>query len=108
MKGIAIPYLITLIIGVIILAIGVLLIYLAMKGESWDCQKCRTQFATWCSNCYLKNTKETTWIESGSKLGKTLYDCVTKCGFWTGASGEGQECEGAQDACKPMNVFETG
>jgi hypothetical protein len=104
--NIAIPYSITLIIGVIILAIAILLIYLTMRGGSWDCQKCRTQFATWCSKCFLDNADQTTWM-GGSKLGEGLGNCVGECGFWTGASGSDQDCTGAEQACKPMNVFGT-
>jgi hypothetical protein len=106
MKGIAIPYLIALILGVIILAIAVYLIYKSIKNGGLDCQDCRSKFVAWCSGCSLipGNMGKPSWTEKGSELGKTLYDCVTKCGFWTGASGSDQNCAGAQDTCKAMGV----
>jgi hypothetical protein len=102
MKGIAIPYLIALILGIIILAIATYLIYKTIKNGGLDCQDCRSKFVAWCSSCSLTNMGKTSW-SGGSKL-SDLYDCVGECGFWTGASGTDQDCTGAQDVCKAMGV----
>jgi len=106
MKGIAVPFLVAFIIGVIVLAIAILLIYYVVEGGSWDCKKCRAQFTTWCSECFVVNVNEEEWIE-GTKLGEKLSNCVKECGIWTSASAE-SDCQGAEETCKPFNVFETG
>ena len=106
MKAVAVPFLIAFIIGIIILAIAILLIYYSVEGGSWDCKKCRTQFTTWCSECFVANVNEEDWT-GGKKLGEELSKCVKECEIWASASAE-SDCGGAKDVCKPFNVFETG
>ncbi len=81
-KGIAVPYVIALILGIIILAIAAYLIYKAIMGDQLNCQECKATFTTWCSTCYLSNPQ---W--SGNyQLGKDLATCLDKCNYWPGVT----------------------
>lgn len=103
MKGVAVPYIIAIILGVIVLAVAVYLIYKVITGETLDCEECRAKFTGWCSTCYLANTGQTTWINEGSKLGDKLAKCLNGCNVWTGVN-ENQNCVGSQDACKLVGI----
>jgi hypothetical protein len=98
-RGLAVPYIIALILGLIILAVAAYLIYKAVTGGELDCQECKAKFTTWCSMCYLAN-----W-EKDYELGEELSKCVSECGFWPGAS-EDMDCthSNADESCKGTGV----
>jgi len=102
--SIGVPYLIGIIIAVIALAIIIFVVYEVLRGGSWDCVKCKTQFTTWCLDCYRANVNMTDW-GGGNKLGSDLYNCVNKCGYWSSASDPNQDCQNAEDACKPLILY---
>jgi len=104
MKGIAVPYLIAIILGIIILAIATYIVYRSMQDGGLDCQQCKAEFVAWCSSCYLANMDKATWT-GGTKLGETLYECVKKCGFWSPPENvDDQDCQGAKEPCEAMGV----
>lgn len=103
MKGVAIPYLVAIIILIVIAAVVIFLIYMAIKQGGWDCTKCKTQFTTWCTECYLANVDKANWA-GGNELGGELSECVDACGYWSGA-GTNQDCMGAEDYCKGMIIY---
>jgi len=108
---VATGFLIAVIIGIILLGIVIFILYDVFKGGSWDCAKCKTEFTTWCTNCFLANIKTTTTPTSGSEwqdggeLGKELYECVRKCNYWPSATSVNQDCVNAEDACKPFILY---
>jgi len=100
-RGLAIPYIIALILGIIILAVAAYLIYKAVTRDQINCQECRARFTTWCSVCYLGD-----W-EHENQLGDELAKCVDKCGYWTGAIAS-KNCnldkDEATEACASIGV----
>ena len=99
-KGLAVPYIIALILGVIILAVAAYLVYKSVWGSKLDCQECKAKFTTWCSICYLAD-----W-DKEYNLGD-LSECVDECGYWPGATA-GKDCKTdsveAKEACSGMGV----
>jgi len=71
-KGVAIPYIVALVIGLIIVVIMVYLIYRFSGEEKWDAEKCRAMFMDWCIMC-----KNIGWSDS-DKL-KLPSDLVINC-----------------------------
>ncbi len=100
-KGLAIPYIIALVLAIIILAIGGYLMYRAFTEGKLSCQECKAQFTTWCSMCYLGNPP---W-SADYELGEDLSECVGSCGYWSGTD-EDTKCTDteAPDACSGMGV----
>lgn len=97
-KGVAIPYIIGLLIAIIVLAIAVFLIYLyVIRKEPLKCQECGAKFAAWCSKCYLKG------FEGTNTMSNELKTCVEDCNFWTGPDNI---CDNAIDACEGVGVKE--
>ena len=97
-KGLAIPYIIALILGIIILAVAAYLIYKAVTGNQINCQECRAKFTTWCSVCYLGN-----W-DKDYTLGDELSKCVDKCGYWTGATADSKCDSDAKSSCASIGI----
>lgn len=99
MKGVAIPYIIGLLIAIIVLAVATFLLYLyVIQNKPLDCQECGANFAAWCSKCYLKS-----W-EGTNNMDEKLRQCVNECGYWS-CSGDGcNDCSAAQDDCKGVGV----
>jgi len=105
MKGIAIPYIIALILGIIILGIIIYMVYKAWQGGSWDCVECKAKFTTWCSECYMTNMGKGAWT-GGNKLGEDRYNCVKACGYWSSPpeTVDNQDCTGAENPCQSIGV----
>ena len=97
-KGLAVPYIIAIILGIIILAICVYLIYKAISGDKIDCQECKARLTTWCSICYLSG-----W-DKDYELGEELSECVNDCGFWTGTTPDTLCDTNAMALCKGMGI----
>ncbi len=108
MKGVAVPYVIAILLGVIVLAVAIYIIYKVVTEGALECEECRAKFTGWCSTCYLANSADpANWQNEGSELGDELYECVkTKCNIWSNPSGANQKCNSnnAQDACKNVGV----
>ena len=96
-KGVAIPYVIGLLIAIIVLVVAVYLIYLyVIRGEPLSCMECQAKFTAWCSKCYLAN-----WEIDNTIVGTELEQCVQECGHW---STPNDDCSVAKDACKGVGV----
>ncbi len=100
---VSIGYVIAIIIAIIAMAIIIYIVYDVLRGGSWDCAKCRTQFTTWCLDCYRSNV--TTPWSGGPNLGDSLYECVKKCNYWPSASGSNQDCQNAEVPCKNFLLY---
>ena len=97
MKGVAIPYIVGLLIAMIVLAVAAFLIYLyVIQKKPLSCQECGAKFAAWCSECYLKG-----WEGTNTIVDTELGDCVEECGYYTPSNNN---CADAKDACKGVGV----
>ena len=57
--AIAVPYLIAIVIGVIILAVMIYLIFKSSSGgEKMSAEECRSRFVEWCSLCLNSGWKD--------------------------------------------------
>jgi len=102
MKGVAIPYVVALLLGIIVLGIFVYMIYLhIVKNEPLDCSACAARFTTWCSKCFLLS-ESGSW-SGGPEMDDGLKECVSpsKCNLY---SGSGEDCTGAEDDCKMVGI----
>jgi hypothetical protein len=96
MKGVAIPYVIGLLIAIIVLTIATYLIYLyVIQNKPLDCPECGAKFAAWCSKCYLYN-----W-DGTNNMNDELRDCVIECNFWSSPS---EDCSAAEIHCEGVGV----
>ena len=109
-KG-GIAFIVALVIGITLLGIVIFIVYEVLKGGSWDCVKCKTEFTAWCTNCFLVNALTTTtpsegseWVD-GTEMGQELYECVVACSYWVGATGADQNCMRAEDPCRPFIIY---
>ena len=71
-KGVAIPYIVALVIGLIVVVIMIYLIYRFSGEEKWSAEKCRARFMDWCMMC-----KNIGWSDS-NKL-RLPSDLVNNC-----------------------------
>jgi len=96
-KGVAIPYIIGLLIAIIVLAVAVFLIYLyVIQKKPLSCSECGAKFAAWCSKCYLKS-----WEGTNTIMGTELEQCVKDCGYY---SPSNDDCKAAEEDCKGVGV----
>ena len=54
-KGMAIPYIVALVIGLIVIVFVVYWVYKTTTSSTLDLQKCKSRYITWCSNCAQMN-----------------------------------------------------
>jgi len=101
MKGVAIPYIVGLLIALIVLAIAAFLLYLyVLKNKPLSCPECGAKFAAWCSRCYLKSAGGS-WSGANIIVGTELETCVKECGYWTSPE---DICDNAEGPCKGVGV----
>jgi len=89
-KGIAVPTILKLVIGVIVIVIVVFLIYRYVLKSPIGEQECRARMTAWCASCQLVD------FSDGPKMGEELGSCVSSIG----ASGStDQVCTGQETNC---------
>ncbi|MEM5790456.1 MAG: hypothetical protein QXP77_00130 [Candidatus Aenigmatarchaeota archaeon] len=54
-KGVAIPYIVALVIGLIVIVFIVYLVYKTSTSSSLNLQECKSRYTTWCTNCAQMN-----------------------------------------------------
>ncbi len=99
MKGVAIPYMIGLLIAIIVLVVAAYLIYFfVIQNKPLSCTECGANFAAWCSRCYMSG-----W-GAVYNMDDKLRQCVSTCGYWS-CSGDGcNDCNAAENPCKGVGV----
>ncbi len=98
MKGIAVPYIVALLLGIIVLGIIVYLVYLhIILKQPLSCQECGAKFVNWCAKCFLKE-----W-GGDNEMDEELKDCVPRCNLGIAREG-GNECVGAEEDCKAVGI----
>jgi len=94
---VAIPYVVALLLGIMVLLIAIYVIYKYVVGSSpLSCSECRAHLSTWCSDCYLENYPKDTGWSGGHKMSDELKDCIRRCEI----GDEKDNCAGAETLCK--------
>jgi len=72
-KGIAIRTILYLLLGVLVVAILVYLVYTYTTGPSMDIQDCRSRVTNWCNSCMIAG-----WLDGfGTKTDTSdIYTCI--------------------------------
>ena len=97
-KAIAIPYIIAIFLGIIVLALIVYLIYRTVSTPQIDCNACKAQFTSWCRLCWST-------CFSGNRIDDKLCDCLNKCGI-SCSTGDSCEADSMKNGCKAVGVEE--
>lgn len=103
MKGVAVPYIVALLLGILVLSIIVYIVYKFVVKSPLSCQECLAEFTVWCSKCYLVNYPHTDdWLNPGTGMSDELKECVKpeRCGL----SDPKDDCIGAQEVCKTVGI----
>jgi len=101
-KGIAIPYIIALVIGIIVLVFIVYWVYRIFSGPQITLEDCRSRLIQWCNQCKVNN-----WADTGVNNRQAVGDeCVTilkdKLGISFGANDAGIAC--SQTECAKIGI----
>ena len=96
-KGVAIPYIVALIIGLIIIVFIVYWVYRSFTGKGVTCSECKSMFIEWCTRCAMANKGSTSW--STNVGGFPSCAGSGNCSFCTGNT-----CANCQDSCKSVGV----
>ncbi|MEM5790457.1 MAG: hypothetical protein QXP77_00135 [Candidatus Aenigmatarchaeota archaeon] len=99
-KGVAIPYIVALVIGLIVIVFIVYWVYRSFGGQGVSCSDCKSQFIDWCTRCAMVNKGSNTWtINAGG--GAPLCARGGNCSFCTTAP---YNCNSCQNDCKSVGV----
>jgi len=91
-KGIAVPTILKLVIGVIVIVIVVFLIYRYVLKSPIGEQECRARMTAWCASCQLVD------FAGGVQMGEELATCAKD--HWDIGSGNAdQDCGGQENNC---------
>jgi hypothetical protein len=96
MKGVAIPYIIAILIGIIVLVIAVFIFYKSSGGAILTSEQCKARFLTWCTNCVMTGWK-------ANPIPTELKDCLPGAGIINPPN----DCTDAADKCKLIGVTTT-
>jgi len=88
--------LVAIILGVILAAVFVYLVYFYPKQSNLDCSLCKSKFAYWCSECA---TAEYPWA-TDVEMSKELIECIDDCIAPSGSSYKSESCSNLKNACK--------
>ena len=100
-KGIAIPYIIALIIGIIVIIFVVYWVYRMFAGPQLTLEDCKASLIQWCTAC-----KNNNWVA----IGKTISDsvgttCATILSDKLGVTGTNTcDLAGAKTDCAKVGV----
>ena len=80
-KGVAIPYIVALVIGIVIIAFVVYWVYKSFSSEGIECNTCKAKFLDWCSLCASANAGKENWNVGVGILPLDIAECADKCKF---------------------------
>lgn len=79
-SSVSIPYLVAWILGIIVLALAVYLIYKYIKRGPLDCSQCSAEFTAWCVRCYkIHGSEKTNWDGGENYMDDELKECIGRC-----------------------------
>ena len=99
-KAVAIPYIIAIVIGIIVLVLLVYWIYKIVTTPVLGCQDCKSMFIDWCAGCANLNAGSPTWPTDFSKS-TSLINCLNNC---PGLGTSGGSCSTNLANCKAVGV----
>jgi len=77
-KGVAIHYIVALVIGIIVVVIMVYLMYRYVSREKLSAEECRARFIEWCTNCRNLNWQYSDVIKLPQKIKDECRDIFSK------------------------------
>ena len=94
-KGVAIPYIIALVIGMIVVVFVVYWVYKSFSSGVMSAQECKAKFIEWCTLCLNNN-----W--TGGSLPSEISNCLnTTYGISLSANSN---CTTAKSKCNSFGV----
>ena len=94
-KGVAIPYIVALVIGMVVVVFIVYWVYKSFSSTVISAQECKAKFIDWCTLCL--NNK---W--AGGSLPSEISNCLsTAYGISLAANSN---CQTAKDKCNSFGV----
>jgi hypothetical protein len=103
-KAVAIPYIIALILGIVVVALVGYWLYRTYWGAPLGEQQCRARMISWCNSCKTANGMSMdSWTEEGIKVGDDLAEC-SGLHYGTGWT-ENQNCKTASNALGTCKGF---
>ena len=79
-KGIAIRTILLLLVGTVVAAIIIYLVYTYTQTPGLSAQECRSRLISWCTGCMASATSPTSWSTSVYMASGFVTDCATKLG----------------------------
>jgi uncharacterized membrane protein YqiK len=85
-KAVAIPYIIALVIGIIVVVLLIFLVYKAVTNQSISVAECRAKVTDWCNTCRLSGWSTAIPITDEIKncgnliLSGTSWSSINSCG----------------------------
>ena len=76
-KGVAIPYIVALVIGLMVIVFVVYWVY-KMFSSPVDCGNCKARFIQWCNLCATANPGSE-WVNPVAVMPLDLMECADKC-----------------------------
>ncbi|MEM5790445.1 MAG: hypothetical protein QXP77_00075 [Candidatus Aenigmatarchaeota archaeon] len=95
--AIGIDTLILIVLGIIVLAVMIYLIFSVTQPPVIDCNKCAADFVQYCRICYSSFCS----VYKIDNFQKGLCDCLNKCGL---TCTEGSTCVDLQNQCAAKGV----
>ena len=79
-KGIAIRTILLLLVGTVVAAIIIYLVYTYTQTPGLSAQECRARLISWCTGCVASATSPTSWSTTVTMASQFITDCAYKLG----------------------------
>ncbi|RLI97607.1 MAG: hypothetical protein DRP00_03795 [Candidatus Aenigmatarchaeota archaeon] len=92
-KAVAIPYIIALVIGIIVLAFIAYWVYKSISSPILSLEECKSRVINWCTQCAAAGWPDE---QARMKMPDELRECANK--YFGGVWGD-NDCCGSSDTC---------
>lgn len=82
----SISYIVAFLLGIIVLAVAVYLLYKYINNPQFNCQQCSAELTSWCVKCYkIYGAAASDWGGAENTMDTKLSQCVVKCNLLSAA-----------------------